>query len=162
MTPRILCELLTDTQARAIQIRDAVSGDLVGRNVRRSSLDIQGPDELANWICFGDVGFNIEGDAAAWKDQVAARWTSGPLANRILAGSRIHQHRCPHPDGEESYVTLEEGTTILKFKYYASGQGDGVAHAFVSPIKLTANTAITVTTSAAVTVFVAVNGFTGP
>ena len=59
-------------------------------------------------------------------------------------------------------VTIEEGTTVTKFKYYGSGQGDGVAHAFVTPIKVTANTAVTVTTSAAVTVFVAVNGYTAP
>src|SRR5574342_631575 len=59
-------------------------------------------------------------------------------------------------------VTIEESTTTLKFRYYASGQGDGVAHSFRVPIKITANTLISVTTSAAVTVFLSLNGYTAP
>lgn len=59
-------------------------------------------------------------------------------------------------------VTIEEGTTVLKFRYYGSGQGDGVSSHFIVPIKITANTAITVTTSAAVTVFLSLNGYTAP
>lgn len=59
-------------------------------------------------------------------------------------------------------VTLEEGTTTLKWRYYASGQGDGVALSLRTPIKLTANTALTVTTSAAVTVTLVVTGYTAP
>lgn len=59
-------------------------------------------------------------------------------------------------------ITLEEGTTTLKFRYYAGGQGDGVARSYTVPKKLTANTALTVTTSAGVTVFVGIHGYTAP
>jgi hypothetical protein len=59
-------------------------------------------------------------------------------------------------------ITFEEGTTTAKFKYYAGGEGDGVSKEFRVPIKLTANTALTVTTSVAVTVFYTVCGYTGP
>jgi hypothetical protein len=59
-------------------------------------------------------------------------------------------------------VTLEEGTTTLKFRYYAGGQGDGVSRTYRVPKKLTANTLLSVTTSAGVTVFVEVHGFTAP
>lgn len=59
-------------------------------------------------------------------------------------------------------VSLEEGTTTLKFRYYGNGIGDGSAPSFKCPIKLTANTALTVTTSAAVTTFVLVSGYTAP
>lgn len=59
-------------------------------------------------------------------------------------------------------ITLEEGTSTLKFRYYAAAAGDGVSKAFQVPIKLTANTALTVTTSAAVTATVVVNGYTAP
>ena len=57
-------------------------------------------------------------------------------------------------------VTIEQGTTVLKFKYYAAGQGDGAARSYISPKKLQANQPITVTTSAAVTVYVEVHGYT--
>lgn len=59
-------------------------------------------------------------------------------------------------------VTLEESTTTLKFRYYAAGQGDGVSKNFTVPIKIAANTLISVTTSAAVTCTVVVCGYTAP
>ncbi len=57
-------------------------------------------------------------------------------------------------------VTLEEGTTTFKWKYYSGGQGDGVALRLNTPIKLTANTLLSVTTSAAVNVTLVVTGYT--
>jgi hypothetical protein len=59
-------------------------------------------------------------------------------------------------------VTLEEGTTVLKWKYYAAAQGDGASVNFTVPIKLTANTALTVTTSGAITLTLVVTGYTAP
>lgn len=61
-------------------------------------------------------------------------------------------------------VTLEEDqvTDVLKWKYYASGQGDGAAVNLGVPIKLAANAALLVTTSAAVTVTLVVTGYTAP
>lgn len=59
-------------------------------------------------------------------------------------------------------VTLEEGTTVLKFRHYANAQGSNVAKTFRVPIILAANTALTVTTSALVTVALTVCGHTTP
>ena len=59
-------------------------------------------------------------------------------------------------------VTLEEGTTTLKWKYYAGGQGDGVALRLNTPIKIAANTLISVTTSGTVNVTLVVTGYTAP
>jgi hypothetical protein len=59
-------------------------------------------------------------------------------------------------------VTIEEGTTTMKFKYYCNGKGDGVAKSFVAPIKITANTLVSWTTSAAVNATVVLSGYTGP
>ena len=59
-------------------------------------------------------------------------------------------------------VTLEEGTTVFRWRYYGSGQGDGVALSLTTPIKLAANTTLTVTTSAAVTITLIVSGYTAP
>ena len=59
-------------------------------------------------------------------------------------------------------VTLEESTTTLKWKYYGGGQGDGVAQRLNTPIKIAANTLLSVTTSAAVNVTVVVSGYTAP
>lgn len=59
-------------------------------------------------------------------------------------------------------VTLEEGTATLKFRFYAASAGQNVNRNLRVPIKLTANTALTVTTSAAVTCTVGVCGYTAP
>lgn len=58
-------------------------------------------------------------------------------------------------------VTLEQGTSTLKFRHYGDAQGSGVAHRFSTPMKFTANTSLTLTTSDAVTAYVAVCGYTG-
>ena len=59
-------------------------------------------------------------------------------------------------------ITLEEGTTTLKWKGYGDAQGWGTAKPFATPIKLTAATALTVTSSGAVTFTLVVSGFVGP
>ena len=59
-------------------------------------------------------------------------------------------------------VTIKESTTTLKWKYYASGQGDGASVNFTVPIKITANTLISITTSGAVTLTLVVTGYTAP
>ena len=59
-------------------------------------------------------------------------------------------------------VTLEEGTSTLKFRFYASAAGQTANRNLTVPMKLTANTALTVTTSAAATCTVSVSGYTAP
>lgn len=62
-------------------------------------------------------------------------------------------------------LTIKDGVSVTssqKFKYYAGGQGDGVALTFNPPIKMTVNTHVGVTTSAGQTNFLAVTGYTAP
>ena len=59
-------------------------------------------------------------------------------------------------------VTVEESTTTLKWKYYSGGKGDGAVATFTPPLKITANTLISVTTSAAISVTLVVSGYTAP
>jgi hypothetical protein len=59
-------------------------------------------------------------------------------------------------------IALRQGTSVLKFKYYANAVGDGVSKEFKEPLKLAENTALTLTTSAAIPVTIVVVGFIGP
>lgn len=61
-------------------------------------------------------------------------------------------------------VTIEddEVTDDILHRYYCGGQGDGNERHLMTPIKTGANQSLLVTTSAAVTVFVGVSGYTGP
>lgn len=59
-------------------------------------------------------------------------------------------------------VTLEEDGSVWKWAYTGTASGSGADVAKLSPIKLTANKNLTVTTSAAVTVNFNASGFIGP
>jgi hypothetical protein len=59
-------------------------------------------------------------------------------------------------------VTLEEGMTVLKHRFYGSAAGQSASRNLRVPMKLAANTALTVTTSAAIACTVAVSGYTAP
>lgn len=56
-------------------------------------------------------------------------------------------------------VTFEEGTATFKWRYYASAAGDGASVHFLTPLKILANTALTVTSSAGVTITYVVSGY---
>jgi len=65
-----------------------------------------------------------------------------------------------HVDGAVDVSLEEDGTPdVLKFRFYGQAAGDGVAHSFRCPIRLTADKALLLTTSGAVTCFVAVTGY---
>lgn len=59
-------------------------------------------------------------------------------------------------------ITIEESTTTLKWRHYCAAAGDGKADHFIVPIKITANTLVSVTSSAAITFFLNLNGYTQP
>ena len=59
-------------------------------------------------------------------------------------------------------ITLEQAGNSLKFKYDANAVGDGGKAGFVEPVKLEENTALTLTTSAAIPVTAVIVGFIGP
>lgn len=56
-------------------------------------------------------------------------------------------------------ITISDGSGAVKWKYYASGQGDGVSKRLRCPIKCASNQNLRVTSSAAQTFFVAVSGY---
>ena len=59
-------------------------------------------------------------------------------------------------------ITLEEGTTTRIFEYEAGGTGDGVSHSMRVPIKLAANTLLSITTVVVANINVLICGFTAP
>jgi hypothetical protein len=52
--------------------------------------------------------------------------------------------------------------TVLKHRFYGSAAGQSASRNLRVPMKLAANTALTVTTSAAIACTVAVSGYTAP
>jgi len=57
-------------------------------------------------------------------------------------------------------ITIEDTTAVLLWRYYAAAAGDGAVCNFTTPIKVVATRGIQLDTSAAVTVFISVNGYT--
>jgi hypothetical protein len=57
-------------------------------------------------------------------------------------------------------VTIEQGTSVFKWRYYASAASDGASLSLRAPITLAANTAVTYTTSAAIEHTIVVTGYT--
>jgi hypothetical protein len=101
MKPQVLVVLVARDQADAGLVRDSLNVGLIGRDVLRAVINVERSE--AAWGCAGDAIFRNETDAKAWRDQIVAMWTGGALADRILAGSKLSFHLCPHLDGESSF-----------------------------------------------------------
>lgn len=56
-------------------------------------------------------------------------------------------------------VTVSDGSGAVKWKYYASGQGDGVSKRLRCPIKCAVNQNLRITSSNGATFFIAVTGY---
>lgn len=51
------------------------------------------------WTVTADCGFTTRAGADALLARVQQRWSNGPIANRVLAGSSVSLHNCSHDDG---------------------------------------------------------------
>jgi hypothetical protein len=97
--PRVQFELRC-LLADAITVRDALTTELVGRPT--FAVDVQPISRLVpgetTWLVLCHARFAALADAQSWYDRIVSRWTSGPLAGRILAASRVSLHSCTHDD----------------------------------------------------------------
>ena len=59
-------------------------------------------------------------------------------------------------------ITVEQGTATFKWRYYADAAGAGAMATFRVPLKLTANTSVTYTTSGAIEHTIVMTGYTAP
>lgn len=62
------------------------------------------------WTVRADVRLTVKADAQAWVDDVKAKWGSGPMASKILAGSSVSIHRCPHDEPEGNWYPCSDVT----------------------------------------------------
>ena len=101
-----------------------------------------------------------------WTEQQESTTTQTDATFRAAPGSGLSLYlqsvriRCGSATAVN--VTIEEGTSTLRHRYYCTAIGNGDNTRFDPPLKFAANTAATLTTSAAQTVFVAIGGFTAP
>lgn len=115
---RVIAHLLCPSQADAGQVRDAISQKLATKPL----ITINSP-ATANlvtptvWGVTLDVAFTLQVDAVDVRDDIKAKWTSGGLRNKILAGSTVTLHLCAHNDGESGpYQSCRERQFELSAK----------------------------------------------
>ncbi len=120
MKKRIRINLMVTTQAVGDNIKSAIDTFLAGKDKFSVDSPIEvTQDEKGNWHVIGDVRFNSDMEAENWVSDIKARWTSGIVASKILAGSSIKIHSCSHND---SVIGCKEVSTQFReeIKY---GQG---------------------------------------
>ena len=99
---RLTWDLISSTQADAQEVCTAIENDDLA--LKEIETDSHGDMESeSDWRCVGDVVFSNEVDARNVYQAIINKWTSGPLAAKILSGSLTNLHRCPHPEGESSF-----------------------------------------------------------
>lgn len=102
MTPRVIADLWCPSEADALSVRDAVAQKLAAAprvvDVTPPVIDPPKAPETI-WRVRFDAGFVLRGDADDVFADVQNKWTSGPLRNRILAGSTVTFHVCAHATG---------------------------------------------------------------
>ena len=116
---RIEVELIAPSQADAVTVATAINTFLAGKQLPSCSATetnqqaAVGQNESGQWIVWADVCFQVRTDAENWRADIVAKWTSGSLRTRILAGSRARFHMCSHGDpviysGTDSRAELSE------------------------------------------------------
>lgn len=98
---RVIARLRCPSQADAESVRDAINQKVSEKPVTVNSPVVALLVEPDTWGVYGDVAFTIRTDGVEIRDDMVSKWSSGPLRNKILAGSTVHIHTCSHNDGEE-------------------------------------------------------------
>lgn len=92
----------------------------------------------------------------------AAQQTNTAVHAAPGAGLSIYLTDIYFAAGGAVTLTLEDGDATFKWAYPAQTAGDGAKDSRASPIKLTANKALQLDTSAAVQVYVTLSGYIAP
>lgn len=99
-------------QADANTVRNAINNDLAARLIFARDVDVAARTvntsftETARAIT-GQIRFQSAAEADTFADAVVSRWTSGGIANRILAGSFLERHDCTHDSTGSACVTSQ-------------------------------------------------------
>lgn len=113
MKGRAYIKIVCANQSDANAVRDDLTTWLQARADRWL---VEGRDPVALlvrgiWMVFADCAFTARLGADELLARVQARWTSGPIAARILVGSTVRLHNCNHDTGI-GFCTFD--TTITK------------------------------------------------
>jgi hypothetical protein len=102
MLVRVQFRLQCPSEADAQQVRDAIAQKLGTKPlaVTHSAVSVGRDSSGERWQVAGDVSFQLRVDADDVFTDAQAKWSSGALRNRILAGSTVTLHVCPHAGGE--------------------------------------------------------------
>ena len=99
MKERLDFSLLVGGAPDGDTLRTAVLSDLTGKDVFSADFPAEvitlEKDVLA---VRGDYRLNLPAEAQSLYDKIVARWTSGALKAKILAGSQCKRHLCYHDE----------------------------------------------------------------
>ena len=99
MKRRVHFELKVANDADGTQIRDAVIGDLTGKDVFAQDIATNYSNTVrSRRRVTGRLRFNSTLDANNLLNQIESKWTSGALRNKILVGSKANIHNRSHDD----------------------------------------------------------------
>lgn len=108
---RIIVGLLVGSDADAVTVRDAIAQFLTDKDkFAVDAAPVVSQDETGVWHVRADVRFNVRLDAENWKSDIQAKWSGSALANRILPGSRVSFHMCPHEQPESTWSSCRDLT----------------------------------------------------
>lgn len=107
MKKRIRINLIVMSQAVGDNIKSVIDAYLANKDKFSTDSPIEIlQDEKGSWHVLGDIRFNSDIDAENWVSDIKTRWTSGLLASKILPGSTVKIHTCPH-EGKDMYGCKE-------------------------------------------------------
>ncbi len=102
--PRLICRIRVANASDAALAVTSITSELTGKP-RFATLTELGHRLLTTTpvsrLIHCDIAFTTEANLNAAYNAIASKFTSGPLQNRILAGSRVYRHFCP--DFDEPY-----------------------------------------------------------
>lgn len=98
--------------ADASTVTNAIQTDLGNRQIFDRDMDCAARVVLTRsglvTAVSGRIRFTTAAEASAFWDRVVSRWTSGGIAARILAGSWLERHDCPHDEASPTGCSTQQ------------------------------------------------------
>ena len=114
MKRRIHFDLVIDSAATAIEIRNAVRNKLSQYEIYATDVNVDWRSENGNIYVHGQVRLQVSGDGDAIRAWTVNQWNNGPYANDILSGSRLALHNCRHEESGTSWPACVEDDVLVK------------------------------------------------
>lgn len=114
---RIQIDLVLDSEATADNLISFIQTRLATYDV--FSIDslqkiIPSPMGDNRWHLFAHIRTNITANCSDLRDRIRDRATTGILANKILTGSKVTLHTCPHEQPEKEWYSCIEDEIWVK------------------------------------------------